>query len=124
MLNYHGRKTLMVFWTTLSALFLFVQSYASTGSVQLVMTLMFVCAFEFAPGPITWLYMGEIMTTEGLTVGVLLNWLMTLVVGLVTPSLVTDLGSSRTFFGFGVLNLLAALFYSFFMKETKGLSQT
>ena len=100
----------MVFWTALCAVCLFVLSYASTGRVQLAMTLLFVCAFEFAPGPITWLYMVEIMTTESMTVGVFLNWLVTLVVGLVTPSLLSGLGASSTFFGFGVLNLLGFYF--------------
>ena len=123
LLNHFGRKPLMVVWTALCAVCLFVLSYASTGSVQLAMTLLFVCAFEFAPGPVTWLYMGEIMTTESMTVGVFLNWLVTLVIGLVTPSLLAGLGASSTFFGFGVLNLLGALFYLVFMKETRGLNQ-
>jgi len=90
---------------------------------MLIMTMLFVASFEFGPGPITWLYNGEILEENAISVAVFLNWLFVMIVGLLTPSLMNSwLGSGATFIMFGVFNMLAVLFLFFFMKETKGLS--
>lgn len=49
------------------------------------MTMLFVCAFEFAPGPIMWLYNGEILNDKAVSVAVFLNWTFVLIIGLITP---------------------------------------
>jgi hypothetical protein len=85
------------------------------------MTMAFVAAFEFAPGPIVWLYMGEILNDKGISVAVFLNWTFTLIIGLVTPTLFNLLGGG-TFIMFGVFNIIACIFIALFMKETKGLT--
>ncbi len=59
----------------------------SLFSAELVMTLAFVAAFEFGPGPIVWMYMSEIMNDKGVSIGTLLNWTFTLIIGLITPIL-------------------------------------
>ena len=51
----------------------------------IILILLFVVLFEFSLGPIPWIYMSEIMTDKGLSVAVLINWLMTLMMALVTP---------------------------------------
>jgi hypothetical protein len=125
MLNFAGRKTLMFFWTSMCAVFLFVQGIAAIkvwGTIEIIMTMLFVCAFEFAPGPIVWLYMGEILNDKGISVAVFLNWLMTLIVGLLSPSIIDGIGIGPTFIMFGCFNVCASIFISIFMKETKGLS--
>lgn len=87
------------------------------------MTMAFVAAFEFAPGPIVWLYMGEILNDKGISVAVFLNWLFTLIIGLVTPTLLKpDVLGGGTFIMFGVFNCLSCVFIGLFMRETKGLS--
>jgi hypothetical protein len=86
------------------------------------MTMLFVCAFEFAPGPIVWLYMGEILNDKGISVAVFLNWLLTLIVGLLSNSIIDGIGIGPTFIMFGCFNAVSAIFISIFMKETKGLS--
>ena len=35
-------------------------SHESKDTLELVMVVVFVCAFEFGPGPIVWLYISEI----------------------------------------------------------------
>ena len=94
------------------------------ADLELVMTMLFVCAFEFAPGPVVWLYMGEIMNEKGLSAGALANWTFTLVIGLITPTLMSPegFGPARTFWLFGFFNILAVAFIMVFMKETRGLS--
>lgn len=88
------------------------------------MTMLFVAAFEFGPGPILWLYNGEILEENGISVAVFLNWLFVLIIGLMTPFLMKDevLGTGGTFILFGIFNIVGVVFLVFFMKETKGLS--
>lgn len=127
MLNFAGRKTLMAIWTFACGIFLFVQGIAASnnlGNLELVMTMLFLCAFEFAPGPIVWLYMGEIMNDKGLSMGALVNWTLTLSVGLFTPTLMNpnNLGPAGTFYLFGGCNIIAVAYILVFMRETKGLN--
>ena len=72
----------------------------------------FVALFEFSLGPIPWLYMAEIMTDKGLSLGVLVNWLLTLFFAIVTPFLFkTTVGGGITFIVFGgfsfIVNILS-----------------
>jgi len=57
------------------------------SNIELIFTVLFVAFFEFGPGPITWLYMSEIMNNQGVSAGTVLNWTMTLIVGIITPSM-------------------------------------
>jgi SP family galactose:H+ symporter-like MFS transporter len=85
------------------------------------MTMLFVCAFEFGPGPIVWLYMGEIMNDKGLSIGAAANWTLVLIISLFTPTLMNNLGSWGTFLMFGCTNVLGTIFIVLFMRETRGL---
>ena len=85
--------------------------------------MLFVAAFEFGPGPILWLYNGEILEENAISVAVFLNWLFVMIIGLLTPSLMNSwLGSGPTFIMFGLFNVAGVAFLYFFMKETKGLT--
>ena len=82
----------------LGVCFFFVDSgsqFASYLAVALVM--LFVLFFEFSLGPIPWIYMSEIMTDKGLSIAVLINWLTTLMLSIVTPYLIS--GYMFIFFG-------------------------
>lgn len=67
--------------------------------LAVVFVLLFVMFFEFSLGPIPWLYMAEIMTDKGLSIAVLLNWIFTLIIAIVTPFVI----SGYLFIVFGVL---------------------
>lgn len=124
MLNFAGRKALMLFWTLMCGLLLFLQGVAtinSWGTIILLASMGFVASFEFAPGPILWLYLSEILDDKSTSVAVFINWTCCLIIGLVTPTMLNSL-KGYTFIVFGVCNLLAVLTIFFFMKETRGLS--
>lgn len=126
MLNVAGRKTLMAIWTAACGVFLFIQAYsakADDGNLELAMTILFVCAFEFAPGPVVWLYMGEIMEDKAVSMGATVNWTFVLFISLFTPTLMNSdgFGASGTFAMFGLFNVLGTIFIIIFMRETKGL---
>jgi len=69
-----GRRTLMLWTYLFMAIILVVMGIASEkvhnlengldtywSSTELIFTILFVAFFEFGPGPITWLYMSEVM---------------------------------------------------------------
>lgn len=125
MLNFAGRRTLMFFWTSACAVIIVAMGIVTiykVGTAEIILTMAFVCAFEFAPGPIVWLYMGEILNDKGISVAVFLNWTLTMLVGLLTPSLINAIHTGPTFILFGIFNTMAAIFIFCFMKETKGLT--
>jgi hypothetical protein len=69
--------------------------------------------------------MAEIMQDKSMSVATVLNWVVNLVISLITPSLVDSIGSDNIgyiFIAVGGLTTLGTLFIARFMLETKGLS--
>jgi len=99
---------------------------AAKNNMELIMTVLYVAAFEFGPGPIVWMYMSEIMNDKGVSIGTFLNWMFTLIIGLVTPLFFAAFSDTSVpgmpFIIFGIFCGLGTVFVFFFMKETKGLS--
>ena len=62
------------------------------------------------------------MTEQGLTVALSVNQLLTMVTQFLAPTLKDKLGG-YTFILCAGFSLLAGLFFLFFLKETKGLSE-
>lgn len=81
----------------------------------------FVIFFELSLGPVPWVYMSETMTERGLSLGIGLNWIFTIIIGLVTPILLDSIGG-YFFISNGLFTVICALFCLFVLKETKGLS--
>ena len=65
-------------------------SHYSKDTLELVMVVVFVCAFEFGPGPIVWLYISEICNDQATSVGIFINWVFTLMISLLAPFLLQD----------------------------------
>jgi hypothetical protein len=72
------------------------------GTAEIILVLVYVVLFEFALGPIVWIYMSEIMTDKGQSLGTLINWSLTIVMALVTPILLDSIGG-WLFIIFGIL---------------------
>ena len=95
--------------------------------LSILFLMLFIIFFEFSLGPLLWIYMSEIMTDKGLSLGVGVNWITTCFIGFFTKSLITafgggDEGSGTLFVGCGVITALCGIFVIFVVKETKGLS--
>jgi hypothetical protein len=89
--------------------------------------MLFIIFFELSLGPLLWIYMSEIMTDKGLSLGVGVNWITTCFIGFFTQSLISafgggDIGSGRLFVTCGGITALCGLFVIFVVKETKGLT--
>jgi len=94
---------------------------STLGYVALVFINIYIVVFELSLGPLTWIYLTEIMTEKGLSIGVAVNLILTVTVALTTPILAKALGG-WLFIGLAVFCLLCAFFCIFMVKETKGLS--
>lgn len=109
-----GRKTLMVILQVFVIGSMVGMWYFSTPSVDnetmlLVLTVAFICAFEFGPGPIVWLYISEVCNNKATSVGTVVNWLWTLIVSLTAPYLIDDwLPDGKTWLLFGSLSVLVS----------------
>ena len=69
--------------------------------------------------------MSEIMQDKSQSVATVLNWMVNLVISLITPSLIDKIGQDNIgyiFMTVGVLTLCGSIFMYFFMLETMGLS--
>ncbi len=91
------------------------------GYVALVFINIYIVVFELSLGPLTWIYLTEIMTEKGLSIGVAVNLILTVAVALTTPILVAAV-HGYVFIGLAGFCLLCAFFCVFMVKETKGLS--
>jgi MFS family permease len=91
------------------------------GVFEIALVLLFVVLFAFSLGPITWIYMSEVMTEKGVTIGTLVNWIGTILMALFTPPLLM-FAHGYMFIGFGVICAVCGLFSLLVVKETKGLT--
>jgi len=134
LLSKFGRKQLMV-WGSM----FMIAALISTGAFQILGyglpttagVLMFIIAFEFTSGPITWLYMSEIMDDKATGFASALNWLMNCLIGGVVPYAIralTDGGKHGERVGYifvvcAGLSTAGLLFVMKYMQETRGLTR-
>ena len=90
--------------------------------------MLFIIFFEFSLGPLLWIYMSEVMTEKGLSLGVGVNWITTVSIAFFTQDLIDafgggNKGSGILFIGCGGITACCGLFCLLVLKETKGLSE-
>lgn len=103
--------------------------------LSIVFLMLFIMLFEFSLGPLIWVYLSEIMTEKGLSLGVGVNQVVTVMIAYFTnplikafggsqknEELVKEIGSGRLFLMCGGFTVLCGIFCLFAVKETKGLT--
>lgn len=128
LLYYAGRKTLMAVLQVFVIVSMFGMWYFTAEddnqTIRLVMTVAFICAFEFGPGPIVWLYISEICNDKATSVGTVMNWFWTLIVSILAPFLIEDwLADGKTWLMFSGISFIGLIFIVTMMKETMGKSE-
>ena len=86
-----GRKTIMLVFNAAMALTLFMLAFFAFehNTIGMVVSvLLFICFFEFSSGPITWLYMAEILQDKALSIGAFLNWFISLAISIAIPLII------------------------------------
>ena len=135
LLSKFGRRPLLIWGSVAMVLILMLIGIFSLMNIQsgsIPMILAFMCAFEFTSGPITWLYMSEIMQDKATGFATGLNWLMACAISALVPYAVyylTDANKHLSRIGYlfmlsGILTTLGTVFIFYFMKETRGKSKS
>ena len=127
LLNWYGRKTLMIVFVPAQALMLILlglflgwasDSVADTWPI--ICCLAFVGFFEFSSGPITWLYIAEICNDTAQSYATVANQVVCLFMALIPPLVAeNENGIPKLMLTFGVITLFNAAVIAFQMKETK-----
>ena len=128
LLGVAGRKPLQLYTTGVLAIINGIVGYAlfqSIGGLMIGGVLIFIIIFELGPGPITWLYMAEIMQDKGSSIATVMNWGINLLISYFVPILIKKIGDDNVgyiFYFMGGASVIGTLFIACFMKETKGKS--
>lgn len=126
-----GRRPLLIAGVSGLALSLFLLgAYYSVGQgypiLAVIALLIYVGCYQVSFGPISWLMVSEIfpLRTRGraLSIAVLVNFATNAVVAFSFAPIQDILGAALTFFGFGIVGVIALLFIIYYVPETKGLS--
>ncbi|XP_044594914.1 facilitated trehalose transporter Tret1-1-like [Cotesia glomerata] len=130
-----GRKPLLIFSSSFMAISLVAlglyfnlkdggKDVSNLGWLPLVSLTLFMIAFSVGLGPIPWMIMGELFTTETKAMAsglaVMLNWFLVFLVTKTFPSMKEQLGAAVTFWVFAGIMVVATVFEYFFVLETKG----
>lgn len=86
----------------------------------------YLIAFSYGMAPITYILLGEIFTQDAKSyiapVCLMLNFLLTFLLGLFFPMLIDVIGFGYTFLIFAVFTFVGTIYVIFFVPETKGKS--
>ncbi|KAK0183248.1 hypothetical protein PV327_001307 [Microctonus hyperodae] len=130
-----GRKPLLIFSSSFMAISLVAlglyfklkddgKDVSNIGWLPLVSLTFYMIAFSIGLGPIPWMLMGELFTTETKAVAsglaVMLNWFLVFLVTKTFPSMQDSLGAAVTFWIFAGIMAFATVFEYLFIPETKG----
>jgi len=92
---------------------------ADNKILPVAFVLLFVLFFEISSGPITWLYMAEIMHDKSLGIAVVMNWLVNLLVAIFTKPITDAVPAGYLFISFSAITILGTGYIFIFMKETR-----
>ena len=124
MLDRFGRRTLLLFWNSVIICLLLVMCLATVNRwpvTLMVSTASFMTCFVFAPGPITWIYMSEVMSYKGVAVATTLNWTCELIIGIISkPMLESEVIGDYVFAIFACTYTFATVVICMNLKETRG----
>jgi MFS transporter, SP family, xylose:H+ symportor len=94
------------------------------GSAVLVLTLSAIACYALTLAPVTWVLISEIfpnrVRSQAISVAVSSLWIASFLLTYTFPLINRALGSSGTFFGYGVICMLGVLFVFGCVPETKG----
>jgi sugar porter (SP) family MFS transporter len=125
----HGRKTLLLVGVTGMTISLFVLGFAFrlegpiVAIIAIVSLMVYVLSFAISLGPIFWILNSEIYPTKvrgkAAGVGSMTNWTFNFIVSLTFLLLINALGSSGTFWLYGIISVGTIFFIKAFVPETK-----
>lgn len=112
-LDKYGRRYLMLLGQSI-IVFSLIGSYIAldilnlSSNVIVLFVFLHILGFSISLGPISVLYVSEIM--EDISVMIILLWVLTLIVSLVSDFMINQLGIAKTFLIFGIISLLCLIY--------------
>ena len=91
LLGVAGRRVLLLYTTLALAILDGLVGYAlyiDNGNLMIGCLMLFIVIFELGPGPITWLYMAEIMQDKGSSIATVMNWGINLLISYFVPVII------------------------------------
>lgn len=124
LLNYFGRKTLMIGSQLFCVIGMFgmwfFQEIVEQDAAMMVLLITFIFAFEFGSGPVVWLYLSEICNDKATSVNTVVNWIWTLLVGAILPPILNNAMDGYVWLMFGCFSAIGFVYIAVTMKETMG----
>ncbi|AKP47383.1 sugar porter family MFS transporter [Bacillus smithii] len=129
-----GRKPLLLIGNAGMSISLFVLGIvnalsgptAAASWTTVICLAVYIAFFSLSWGPVVWVMLSEIFPLSirgiGMGIGSVANWLSNLIVSLTFPKLIEQFGISTMFIVYGIMGVLAFLFVSTKVSETKGKS--
>jgi len=96
---------------------------AEANMVLVIFIVIFLVFFQLTIGTYGWVYLGQVNCDEGLSIGTFFLWLGCLILTIYTSKMFSVLGTAWTFSIFSGISLLSFVFFTIFLRETKGLSR-
>ena len=94
--------------------------YQLESYYSIIIIVTYITGFSFGSGPITWIYMADILPGIGISLASAVLWLLTVFVGLFFPWFTNKYSMGASFVFFFVCSLIGLIFIIFCVKETKG----
>ena len=85
---------------------------------RIVFVMLWIVCFSLGPCPVTWTYLGEILSDRAMSVATTSNMLANIAVVTASPYLLSFLGIPITFFIYGGINFIAFIYSAAFVVET------
>ncbi|SFL93302.1 MFS transporter, SP family, arabinose:H+ symporter [Gracilibacillus orientalis] len=124
-----GRKRLMAIGSSLMATFMlligsvFFFEPANAGVLLIILIAGFTASFCVSMGPIPWIMIPEIfpnhLRAKAVGIATIFLWGANWAIGQFTPVLISNMGSSFTFWMFAVINVICFIFVMTIVPETK-----
>ena len=111
LLGIAGRKKIMLinqFFIVITLSAMFYADTTGNDTLELYMIVAFVCFFEFGPGPIAWVYLSEVSNDEATSIGTMMSWSCTLIIGLTAPYMLDNWLKSYTWLLFAAISLMVS----------------
>jgi sugar porter (SP) family MFS transporter len=125
-----GRKKLLLAGSTVMGICMLLIGWlfyrnALGNYVVLGLVFLYIAGFACTWGAVLWVYVAEIFPNRirgtATSIAVFGNWIANAIVSFTFPLMLSGLGGARTFWIYGVINLLMILFVSKYVFETKGI---
>jgi len=124
--SYFSFRTIIIGGFLLMSLFMIIIAafaIVEMNNLLVVFMMFFLATYQWTLGTFSWVYLGQVASDEGLSMGVGTLWFSVLILSISTNSMFDKMGSAGTFFFFASTSFLSAVYFFFFLKETKGLTR-